>query len=66
MYKECAPLPQGTGGLCLLEPHWSTHNGSNLQNYVLGAGMRGNGMKISFRAWAFMCGRREAGGGAQS
>ena len=38
-------------------------DGSSLQLCTLGAGMRGNGVKISFRAWAFMCGRREAGGG---
>ena len=37
-------------------------NGSNLQ-LCMGAGMRGNGMIISFRDWAFMYGRREAGRG---
>ena len=39
-------------------------DGSNLQLCKqLGAGMRGNGLITSFRAWAFMCGSREAGGG---
>ena len=62
MCKECAPLPQGTGGPCLLDPHWSTVTEA-VCNCVLRAGMRGSGVTTSFKAWAFMCGEREAGGG---